>query len=158
MPNLNLKQLKAIASRYNSKLKKPIKLSQKKAPLQADLKAHHVSMLSKSKQLKNMAKRANNKALNYEKAKDSAQKKKEAGPERHLDNVIDRLEKKHGKRHKKKHSKHLKHSGAGAGAGAGAGMGAGAGVGAGAGMGAGMGAGSPPKVNILIPRKKHPKK
>ena len=131
-PNVNLKRLQAIARSYNGKLKKPIKLAQKKADLRSNLLARNVSLYSKTEQLKNMVRRANNKAKNYDRAKRRAEKAKKAGTGRHLDNVIDRLEKKHGKKQKKNSL-----SGAGAGAGASAGAGAVA-----------------PKVNILIPRKK----
>jgi hypothetical protein len=126
-PTLNLKRLQAIARSYNGKLKKPIKVAQKKADLRNELLARNVSLYSKTEQLKNMVRRANNKATNYDRVKRRAEKSKKAGTGRHLDNVIDRLEKKHGKKQKK--------SGAGAGASAGAGAVA-------------------PKDNILIPRKK----
>ena len=111
-PNLNLKRLKAVARRYNSKLKKPIKVSQKKADLRNELRARKVSLYSKTEQLKNMVRRENKKATVYDKVKRRANRAKELGTHRHLDNVIDRLEKKHGK--KKKKFKRLRQNSAGA--------------------------------------------
>ena len=116
MPELKLAQLRTITRRYNSTLKKPIAISQKKAPLKAELKERKVSLESKSKQLKNLVSKPNQKALNFAKEKHAAEKKKSKGTGRHLDSVIDKLESKHGKRKKKKKSP----SGFGAGAGAGA--------------------------------------
>jgi uncharacterized protein (UPF0218 family) len=113
-PNLNLKRLKAVARRYNSKLKKPIKLSQKKDDLRNELRARKVSLYSKTEQLKNMVRRENKKATVYDKVKRRANRAKELGTHRHLDNVIDRLEKKHGKKKKKKKFKRLRQNSAGA--------------------------------------------
>ena len=106
-PNLNIKRLQAIARNYNGKLKKPIKLAQKKAELRSNLLARNVSLYSKTEQLKRIVRRENNKATNSDRAKD-------LGPQRHLDNVIDRLEKKHGKKKKKKKFKRLRQKSAGA--------------------------------------------
>ena len=100
-PTLNLKRLKAVARRYNSKLKKTIKVSQKKDDLRNELRARKVSLYSKTEQLKNMVRRENKKATVYDKVKRRANRAKELGTHRHLDNVIDRLEKKHGKKKKK---------------------------------------------------------
>ena len=100
-PTLNLKRLKAVARRYNSKLKKPIKVSQKKDDLRNELRARKVSLYSKTEQLKNIVRRENKKATVYDKVKRRANRAKELGTHRHLDNVIDRLEKKHGKKKKK---------------------------------------------------------
>ena len=113
-PNLNLKRLKAVARRYNSKLKKPIKVSQKKDDLRNELRARKVSLYSKTEQLKNMVRRENKKATVYDKVKRRANRAKELGTHRHLDNVIDRLEKKHGKKKKKKKFKRLRQNSAGA--------------------------------------------
>ena len=121
MPELKLAQLRTIAKRYNSTLKKPIAISQKKAPLKAELKERKVSLESKSKQLKNLVSKPNQKALNFAKAKHSAEKKKSKGTGRHLDSVIDMLESKHDKKQKKKKGNKKKSSSFGAGAGAGAG-------------------------------------
>ena len=113
-PVLNLKRLQAIARKYNGKLKKPIKLAQKKAELRSNLLARNVSLYSKTEQLKRMVRRDNNKATNYDRVKRRAEKAKDLGPQRHLDNVIDRLEKKHGKKKKKKKFKRLRQKSAGA--------------------------------------------
>jgi hypothetical protein len=48
-----------------------------------------------------MVRRENKKATVYDKVKRRANRAKELGTHRHLDNVIDRLEKKHGKKKKK---------------------------------------------------------
>ena len=127
-PKLKLKRLQAIAKNYNAKLKKPIRLAQKKANLRSDLLARKVSLYSRTEQLKNIVRRANNKATNYDRVKRRAEKAKDLGPQRHLDGVIDRLEKKHGKKKKKKTPQF-----------------AGAGTGAPA---------EPVPVNILVPRQK----
>ena len=116
MPELKLAQLRKVARRYNSTLKKPIAVSQRKAPLKAQLKQRKVSLESKSKQLKNLVSKPNQKALKFAKAKQAAERKKSKGTGRHLDSVIGKLESKHGKRKKKNKSP----SGFGAGAGAGA--------------------------------------
>ena len=113
-PDLNLKRLQAIARNYNGKLKKTIKLAQKKAELRSNLLARNVSLYSKTEQLKRMVRRDNNKATNYDRVKRRAEKAKDLGPQRHLDNVIDRLEKKHGKKKKKKKFKRLRQKSAGA--------------------------------------------
>lgn len=113
-PNVNLKRLQAIARNYNGKLKKPIKLAQKKADLRSNLLARNVSLYSKTEQLKRIVRRENNKATNYDRVKRRAEKAKDLGPQRHLDNVIDRLEKKHGKKKKKKKFKRLRQKSAGA--------------------------------------------
>ena len=112
-PDLNLKRLQAIARGYNGQLKKPIKLAQKKADLRSNLLARNVSLYSKTEQLKRIVRRGNNKATNYDRVKRRAEKAKDLGPQRHLDNVIDRLEKKHGKKKKKKF-KRLRQKSAGA--------------------------------------------
>ena len=114
MPELKLAQLRKVARRYNSTLKKPIAVSQRKAPLKAQLKERKVSLESKSTQLKNLVSKPNQKALNFAKAKHKAERKKSKGTGRHLDSVIDKLESKHGKRKKKNKSP----SGFGAGTGA----------------------------------------
>ena len=114
MPELKLAQLRKVARRYNSTLKKPIAVSQRKAPLKAQLKQRKVSLESKSKQLKNLVSKPNQKALKFAKAKQAAERKKSKGTGRHLDSVIDKLESKHGKRKKKNKSP----SGFGAGTGA----------------------------------------
>jgi len=121
MPELKLAQLRTIAKRYNSTLKKPIAISQKKAPLKAELKEREVSLESKSKQLKNLVSKPNQKALNFAEAKHSAEKKKSKGTGRHLDSVIDMLESKHDKKKKKKKGNKKKKSSFGAGAGTGVG-------------------------------------
>ena len=113
-PKLKLKRLQAIARNYNAKLKKPIRLAQKKANLRSDLLARKVSLYSRTEQLKNMVRRENNKATVYDKVKRRANRAKELGTHRHLDNVIDRLEKKHGKKKKKKKFKRLRQNSAGA--------------------------------------------
>ena len=113
-PDLNLKRLQAIARGYNGQLKKPIKLAQKKADLRSNLLARNVSLYSKTEQLKRIVRRENNKATNYDRVKRRAEKAKDLGPQRHLDNVIDRLEKKHGKKKKKKKFKRLRQNSAGA--------------------------------------------
>lgn len=102
MPELKLAQLRSIARRYNSTLKKPIAVSQKKAPLKGELKERKVSLESISKQLKKLASKPNQKALNFAKAKRAAERKKSKGTGRHLDSVIGMLEKKHHKKKKKK--------------------------------------------------------
>ena len=102
MPTRNLKQLRTIARQYNSTLKKPIRVSQKKSSLEADLHARKVSLESKGSALKSMVKKANNKASNFAKVEADAKRRKQAGPERHLDNVIDNLEQRHQKKKKKK--------------------------------------------------------
>ena len=48
MPELKLAQLRTIVRRYNSTLKKPIAVSQKKAPLKAQLKERKVSLENKT--------------------------------------------------------------------------------------------------------------
>ena len=113
-PKLKLKRLQAIAKNYNAKLKKPIRLAQKKANLQSDLLARKVSLYSRTEQLKNIVRRANNKATNYDRVKRRAERARDLGPQRHLDGVIDRLEKKHGKKKKKKKFKRLRQKSAGA--------------------------------------------
>ena len=105
MPTRNLKQLRTIAKQYNSTLPKPIRVSQKKSSLEADLHARKVSLESKGSALKSMVKKANNKASNFAKVEADAKRRKQAGPERHLDNVIDNLEQRHQKRKKKKKKK-----------------------------------------------------
>ena len=105
MPTRNLKQLRTIAKQYNNTLKKPIRVSQKKSSLEADLKARKVSLESKGSALKSMVKKANHKASNFAKVEADAKRRKQAGPERHLDNVIDNLEQKHQKKKKKKKKK-----------------------------------------------------
>ena len=107
MPTRNLKQLRTIARQYNSTLKKPIRVSQKKSSLEADLHARKVSLESKGSALKSMVKKANNKASNFAKVEADAKRRKQAGPERHLDNVIDNLEQKHQKKKKKKKKKNI---------------------------------------------------
>ena len=102
MPTRNLKQLRTIAKQYNSTLPKPIRVSQKKSSLEADLQTRKVSLESKGSALKSMVKKANNKASNFAKVAADAKRRKAAGPERHLDNVIDNLEQKHQKKKKKK--------------------------------------------------------
>ena len=102
MPTRNLKQLRTIAKQYNSTLPKPIRVSQKKSSLEADLHTRKVSLESKGSTLKGMVKKANNKASNFAKVAADAKRRKEAGPERHLDNVIDNLEQRHQKKKKKK--------------------------------------------------------
>ena len=105
MPTRNLKQLRTIAKQYNSTLPKPIRVSQKKSSLEADLHTRKVSLESKGSALKSMVKKANNKASNFAKVEADAKRRKQAGPERHLDNVIDNLEQKHQKKKKKKKNK-----------------------------------------------------
>jgi len=105
MPTRNLKQLRTIAKQYNNTLKKPIRVSQKKSLLEADLKARKVSLESKGSALKSMVKKANHKASNFAKVEADAKHRKQAGPERHLDNVIGNLEQKHQKKKKKKKKK-----------------------------------------------------
>jgi len=102
MPTRNLKQLRTIAKQYNSTLPKPIRVSQKKSSLEADLNTRKVSLESKGSTLKGMVKKANNKASNFAKVAADAKRRKAAGPERHLDNVIDNLEQRHQKKKKKK--------------------------------------------------------
>ena len=102
MPTRNLKQLRTIAKQYNSTLPKPIRVSQKKSSLEADLNTRKVSLESKGSTLKVMIKMANNKASNFAKVAADAKRRKAAGPERHLDNVIDNLEQRHQKKKKKK--------------------------------------------------------
>ena len=102
MPTRNLKQLRTIAKQYNSTLPKPIRVSQKKSSLEADLHTRKVSLESKGSTLKGMVKKANNKASNFAKVAADAKRRKAAGPERHLDNVIDNLEQRHQKKKKKK--------------------------------------------------------
>ena len=102
MPTRNLKQLRTIAKQYNSTLPKPIRVSQKKSSLEADLHTRKVSLESKGSTLKGMVKKANNKASNFAKVAADAKRRKQAGPERHLDNVIDNLEQRHQKKKKKK--------------------------------------------------------
>ena len=102
MPTRNLKQLRTIAKQYNSTLPKPIRVSQKKSSLEADLHTRKVSLESKGSALKSMVKKANNKASNFAKVAADAKRRKAAGPERHLDNVIDNLEQRHQKKKKKK--------------------------------------------------------
>ena len=116
MPELKLAQLRTIARRYNSTLKKPIAVSQKKTPLKAQLKERKVSLQSKSTQLKNLVSKPNQKALNFAKAKHSAERKKSKGTGRHLDSVIGKLESKHGKKKSKKKKKGPSGFGAGTGA------------------------------------------
>ena len=110
MPTRNLKQLRTIAKQYNNTLKKPIRVSQKKSSLEADLKARKVSLESKGSALKSMVKKANNKASNFAKVEADAKRRKQAGPERHLDNVIDNLEQKHQKKKKKKKKNTASHT------------------------------------------------
>ena len=105
MPTRNLKQLRTIAKQYNSTLPKPIRVSQKKSSLEADLHTRKVSLESKGSALKSMVKKANNKASNFAKVAADAKRRKQAGPERHLDNVIDNLEQRHQKKKKKKKKK-----------------------------------------------------
>ena len=107
MPTRNLKQLRTIAKQYNRTLPKPIRVSQKKSSLEADLHTRKVSLESKGSALKSMVKKANNKASNFAKVEADAKRRKQAGPERHLDNVIDNLEQKHQKKNKKKKKKNL---------------------------------------------------
>ena len=107
MPTRNLKQLRTIAKQYNRTLPKPIRVSQKKSSLEADLQTRKVSLESKGSALKSMVKKANNKASNFAKVAADAKRRKQAGPERHLDNVIDNLEQKHQKKNKKKKKKNL---------------------------------------------------
>ena len=107
MPTRNLKQLRTIAKQYNSTLPKPIRVSQKKSLLEDDLRTRKVSLESKGSALKSMVKKANNKASNFAKVEADAKRRKQAGPERHLDNVIDNLEQKHQKKNKKKKKKNL---------------------------------------------------
>ena len=95
MPTRNLKQLRTIAKQYNNTLKKPIRVSQKKSSLEADLKARKVSLESKGSALKSMVKKANHKASNFAKVEADAKRRKQAVPERHPDNVLDNLEQKH---------------------------------------------------------------
>ena len=102
MPTRNLKQLRTIAKQYNRTLPKPIRVSQKKSSLEADLQTRKVSLESKGSALKSMVKKANNKASNFAKVAADAKRRKAAGPERHLDNVIDNLEQRHQKKKKKK--------------------------------------------------------
>ena len=102
MPTRNLKQLRTIAKQYNSTLPKPIRVSQKKSLLEDDLRTRKVSLESKGSALKSMVKKANNKASNFAKVAADAKRRKQAGPERHLDNVIDNLEQRHQKKKKKK--------------------------------------------------------
>ena len=102
MPTRNLKQLRTIAKQYNRTLPKPIRVSQKKSSLEADLHTRKVSLESKGSALKSMVKKANNKASNFAKVEADAKRRKQAGPERHLDNVIDNLEQRHQKKKKKK--------------------------------------------------------
>ena len=102
MPTRNLKQLRTIAKQYNSTLPKPIRVSQKKSLLEDDLRTRKVSLESKGSTLKGMVKKANNKASNFAKVAADAKRRKAAGPERHLDNVIDNLEQRHQKKKKKK--------------------------------------------------------
>ena len=102
MPTRNLKQLRTIAKQYNRTLPKPIRVSQKKSSLEADLHTRKVSLESKGSTLKGMVKKANNKASNFAKVAADAKRRKAAGPERHLDNVIDNLEQRHQKKKKKK--------------------------------------------------------
>ena len=105
MPTRNLKQLRTIAKQYNRTLPKPIRVSQKKSSLEADLHTRKVSLESKGSTLKGMVKKANNKASNFAKVAADAKRRKAAGPERHLDNVIDNLEQRHQKKKKKKKKK-----------------------------------------------------
>ena len=105
MPTRNLKQLRTIAKQYNRTLKKPIRVSQKKSSLEADLKARKVSLESKGSALKSMVQKANHKASNFAKVEADAKQRKQAGPDRHLDNVIGNLEQKHQKKKKKKKKK-----------------------------------------------------
>ena len=107
MPTRNLKQLRTIAKQYNSTLPKPIRVSQKKSSLEADLHTRKVSLESKGSALKSMVKKANHKASNFAKVEADAKRRKQAGPERHLDNVIDNLEQKHQKKKKKKKKKNI---------------------------------------------------
>ena len=107
MPTRNLKQLRTIAKQYNRTLPKPIRVSQKKSSLEADLHTRKVSLESKGSTLKSMVKKANNKASNFAKVEADAKRRKQAGPERHLDNVIDNLEQKHQKKKKKKKKKNI---------------------------------------------------
>ena len=102
MPTRNLKQLRTIAKQYNRTLPKPIRVSQKKSSLEADLHTRKVSLESKGSALKSMVKKANNKASNFAKVEADAKQRKQAGPDRHLDNVIGNLEQKHQKKKKKK--------------------------------------------------------
>ena len=110
MPTRNLKQLRTIAKQYNRTLPKPIRVSQKKSSLEADLQTRKVSLESKGSALKSMVKKANNKASNFAKVAADAKRRKQAGPERHLDNVIDNLEQRHQKKKKKKKKNTASHT------------------------------------------------
>ena len=110
MPTRNLKQLRTIAKQYNRTLPKPIRVSQKKSSLEADLHTRKVSLESKGSALKSMVTKANNKASNFAKVAADAKRRKQAGPERHLDNVIDNLEQKHQKKKKKKKKNTASHT------------------------------------------------
>ena len=110
MPTRNLKQLRTIAKQHNRTLPKPIRVSQKKSSLEADLHTRKVSLESKGSALKSMVKKANNKASNFAKVEADAKRRKQAGPERHLDNVIDNLEQRHQKKKKKKKKNTASHT------------------------------------------------
>ena len=147
MPTRNLKQLRTIAKQYNRTLKKPIRVSQKKSSLEADLKARKVSLESKGSALKSMVQKANHKASNFAKVEADAKQRKQAGPDRHLDNVIGNLEQKHQKKKKKKKKKNIaSHT-----------MPDGTQMAGKTHSPNSKPAGAQPKVNILVPRKKKKK-
>ena len=143
MPTRNLKQLRTIAKQYNSTLPKPIRVSQKKSLLEDDLRTRKVSLESKGSALKSMVKKANNKASNFAKVAADAKRRKAAGPERHLDNVIDNLEQRHQKKKKKKKKNIASHT-----------MPDGTQMSGKTHSPNSQPIGAQPKVNILVPRKK----